>query len=101
MALRGVDAQLMITRTAELTKEAGRTQRSHEVSQEQLAERAKAEDRRKREQVQGTQRSEAARIRERQSGGQGSRQGGGRGETGKEPEENGKNSATEHIDIKI
>lgn len=105
MSMRGIDAQLLITRSAELTKEAGRTQRSHEMRQEQLAEQARAQERRKQEQVQSAQELEASRIRERQGGqegGQGKRQSGGRGNSEREPEGPERNPApANRIDIKI
>ena len=84
MSIKGIDTQIMITRSNDYSKDASAMQKRPEVAQDNLAERQKVNTAQDQKRVAKTLESEMDRVRYDAEGGGGGAYGGGEGG---EPEE--------------
>ena len=78
MSIKGIDTQIMITRTADAARDTSAMQRHPQISQENTADRFKAESVLNQSRVQSTEESEMENIRtDIDGGGSGAAGGGG------------------------
>ena len=86
MSIRGIDTQIMITRTSDFVRETSNIQRHPEVSQEHLAAQTKVESAQDQSRVAATTETENEEIRTDVEG-EGSGAAGGEGAPGQDEEE--------------
>ena len=79
MSIRGIDTQIMITRTADFARETSSTQRHPETTQEHLAAQTKVESAQDQSRVAATNESEMENIRTDEDGSGSGASGGGSG----------------------
>ena len=87
MSIRGIDAQIMVSRSPDLARDASAMMKRPEVTQEFLAVQKKMSDAHDQSRVKGTEQAEMENIRTDVDGGSGSAHGGTGGGTGKDEDE--------------
>ena len=106
MSIRGIDSQIMITRTADASRDASALQKRPEVAQDYQAQQSKVQEARDQTRVAKTLESEMENIRADEDGGGngGYESGSGMGSGGDEPEDDFSTlvpPSNNMIDIKI
>lgn len=107
MSIKGIDAQIMVTRTADIMRENIAVQKKPEVTQNYLAVQAKANEAHDQKRVARKTETEMPKLHTEDGGGGGGAAGGGHARSGKEGheshfEEEALVPAEEHvIDIKV
>jgi len=89
MSIKGIDTQIMVTRSADFARDASAMQKKPEMTQEYLAAQTKISDARDQGRVAGTEHSEMETIRTDVDGGSGGAAGSHGGESKDEEDENG------------
>ena len=88
MSIRSIDTQIMITRTADMAREAGSVQKQPEVAQSHIATQTKTESAQNQSRVASTNESEMENVRTDVDGeGSGAAGGEGSAREGENPEE--------------